>query len=107
MRVVDTGLRCVAGSLGVTYDARTWSGIGDTIQKKMEQKHRDKIDAWKQAEPFYASVLTDIQAISRGHRNAALHDIARKYTESEAFYLITVVTAFIKHLADNGMQEIL
>jgi hypothetical protein len=106
MRVIDAGLRSVAASLGISYDAQNWSGIGQKIQSRMEEKYSTKIDAWKQSEPFYASVLTDIQGISRGHRNPVLHELEKKYADSEAHYLMTVTEAFMSHLAENGMKEL-
>ena len=106
MRVIDAGLRSVAASLAVSYDARNWSGIGQKIQSKMEEKYSTKTDDWKRSEPFYASILTDIQAISRGHRNPVLHELEKKYTEGEAHYLITVTGAFMVHLAENGIKEL-
>jgi hypothetical protein len=105
MRVIDAGLRSVADSLAISYDARNWSGIGEKIQKSMELKYQHKTDEWKRSEPFYASVLTDLQAISRAHRNPVLHEVERKYTDAEARYLIAVVEAFMQHLCDNGMKE--
>jgi hypothetical protein len=105
MRVIDAGLRSVADSLNIGYDARNWSVIGNKIQSKMEEKYGNKTDDWKQSEPFYASILTDIQAISRGHRNPVLHEVEKKYNDSEAHYLLTVTEAFMGHLADNGMRE--
>ena len=106
IRVVDSGLRSVAKSLEVGYDARNWSGIAKNIQSKMEKKYPNKTEEWKQLEPFYAGVLTDIQAISRAHRNPALHEIERKYSDADAHYLLTVVDGFMRHLAENGMKEV-
>ncbi len=71
----------------------------------MEEKYSTKTDDWKQLEPFYASILTDIQAISRGHRNPTLHEIEKKYTDADAHYLLTVTEAFMNHLAENGIRE--
>jgi hypothetical protein len=98
MRVVDYGLRLVAKSLAVDFDARSWDGIGKAIEKKMREKHGDKTDAWKASEPFYGEILTDIQAISRGHRNAALHELEKVYDKRTAEYLLTVTVAFIEHV---------
>jgi hypothetical protein len=105
MRVIDAGLRSVAASLQIVYESRNWGGIGRAIETRLEQKHQDKSHSWKKSEPFYASVLTDIQAISRGHRNAALHEIERKYTDGEAEYLFTMTEGFMRHLSANGMKE--
>ncbi len=105
MRVVDYGLRLVAASLASQYDARNWVGIGDAIQKKMEAKYNTKTSDWKQSEPFYASILTDIQAISRGHRNPVVHELEKKYDDKEAHYMLVVTEAFMSHLAKHGLKE--
>jgi len=105
MRVVDMGFRCVAASLDIPYTPGTWRAIGDAIEKKMAARYRNKTEDWKDAEPFYASVLLDIQAISRSHRNATMHDLERKYTEAEAEYLFTVTEHFLLHLSARGMRE--
>jgi hypothetical protein len=105
MRVIDAGLRSVADSLNIPYNARNWSGIADKLQSNMEEKYKNKTDDWKQKEPFYASILTDIQSISRAHRNPVLHEVEKKYTDADAFYLLTVTERFMGHLAENGMKE--
>ena len=101
MRVTDFCLRKVAESLGIAYDARNWHGIGDMIRRKMEEKYNVKSDEWKQKEPFYAEILTDIQAIGRGHRNPALHELEKQYDEREAEYMLTVIEAFSIHVAEK------
>jgi hypothetical protein len=106
MRAVDYGLRLVAKSLGVDFDARSWDGIGKAIEKKMRERYQDKTDAWKTAEPFYAEILTDIQAISRGHRNPVLHELEKAYDKRAAEYLLTVTVGFIEHvLAHTAIQN--
>ena len=102
MRIIDFCLKKVADSLpGVSYDARSWKGIGDNIKRKMEQKYQEKSDDWKKKEPFYAEILTDIQAISRGYRNPALHELEKKYDEREARYMLTVIERFAQHVAEK------
>jgi hypothetical protein len=102
MRVTDFCLRRVAESLpGVTYDARNWQGIGHAITKEMEKTYQSKTDAWKASEPFYAEVLTDIQAIGRGHRNPALHELEKKYDEREARYMLTIIESFANRVAEK------
>jgi hypothetical protein len=105
MRIVDFGLRQVAKSIGAEYDARNWSGIGKKIQQKMEQKYDTKTDDWKKSEPMYAEILTDIQAISRGHRNPVLHELEKKYEERDAQHMLNVVEGFMLHLAKHGFRE--
>ena len=101
MRVADFYFNKVGESLGIAYEARAWMGIGHKITEKMEQKHHTKTDEWKQKEPFYAEILTDIQSISRGHRNAALHELEKKYDEREANYMLTVIEGFARHVAEK------
>jgi hypothetical protein len=102
MRVTDFYLRKVAESIpGTTYDARSWDGLGKLIVKRMEEKYQTKTDEWKSKEPFYAEILTDIQAISRGHRNPALHELEKKYDEREATYMLTVIEGFARHVAEK------
>ena len=102
MRVTDFLLRNVSDSLpGVSYDSRNWQAIGDNIRKRIEQKYQTKTDDWKKKEPFYAEILTDIQAISRGHRNPALHELEKKYDEREGRYMLTVIERFAQHVAEK------
>jgi hypothetical protein len=67
----------------------------------MEKKYQTKTADWKAREPFYANILTDIQAIGRGHRNSALHDLQKKYDEGVARYMLTVIETFANHVADK------
>ena len=106
MRAIDMGLRSVAASLAISYTASNWKGVGDAIEKRMSAKYQEKATDWKQKEPMYASILVDIQAISRAHRNPVMHELDQKYTETEAEYLFTVTEHFIEHLASSGMKEL-
>lgn len=105
MRVIDSGLRLVYESLGEVYDARNWDGIAKKIEREMVKKHQEKSEEWRKKEPFYSGILTDIRSIGRAHRNPALHDIERNYSDPDAKYLIDVTKAFMCHLAENGMKE--
>ncbi len=105
MRIVNAGLKATARSLGVVYDSRNWHSIGQEIQRRMEQKYQNKTEEWRKAEPLYASVLTDIQAISKGHRNDVIHQIEKTYDDKEAYELIIITRGFIRHLAKGGIHE--
>jgi hypothetical protein len=105
MRAIDSGLRLVYASLGAPYDARNWDGIAKKIETEMSKKHQDKTEDWRKKEAFYSEVLTDIRSISRAHRNPALHDIERKYSDADTRYLVEVTKAFMTHLALNGIKE--
>jgi hypothetical protein len=101
MRVTEFYLKKVADSLNVPFHPNTWSEIGKHITREMEKKHQAKTDEWKSSEPFYAAILTDIQAISRGHRSPAIHELEKKYDEREASYMLTVIEEFALHVARN------
>ena len=77
----------------------------EQLQKNMEAKYSAKSADWKIAEPMYAGILTDIQAISRGHRNPVLHELEKQYDETEAHYMLVATEAFLLHLAKNGFKE--
>jgi hypothetical protein len=49
--------------------------------------------------PFFGEILTDIQAIGRGHRNPVLHELEKKYDEREAQYMLTVIEGFAIRVA--------
>jgi hypothetical protein len=101
MRVADFCFDKVAKSLNDSYNSLTWQEVGQKIAKHMEQKYQTKTDDWKQKEPLYAEILTDIQGIGRGHRNKALHDLEKKYEERETVYMLTVIESFAEHVAKN------
>jgi hypothetical protein len=101
MRVTEFYLIKVGDSLGVPFNPLNWDSIGKHITKQMEQKYQVKTDDWKAKEPFYAEILSDIQAISRAHRNPALHDLDKKYDEREANNMITIIESFARHVADK------
>jgi len=101
MRIVDFVLRKVAASLGISYEAHNWQGVGHAISKKMEEKYKTKTDDWKKSEPLYAEILTDIQAIGRGHRNPNIHEIERSYDDRDTRSLILAVEALARHVAKN------
>jgi hypothetical protein len=101
MRVTEFYLAKVGDSLGVPFNPLNWGAIGNHITKEMEKKYLTKTTDWKAKEPFYAEILTDIQAISRGHRNPALHELEKKYDEREALYMLVVIQGFATHVASK------
>jgi hypothetical protein len=101
MRVVDFCLRKVASSLGIAYDGGSWQAIGNAIDKKMQERYQLKSDEWKKQEPFYAQILTDIQAIGRGHRNPHIHDVESSYSDRDARNMLVIVEGFARHIAEH------
>lgn len=101
MRVTEFYLIKVADSLGMQFNPINWGAIGQHVTREMEKKYQNKTPDWRQSEPFYAEILTDIQAISRGHRNSALHELEKKYEEREAANMLTVIEGFAIHVANK------
>lgn len=103
-RIVDAGLKATAKSLTIdSYDGN-WRSVSTKIENEMKKKYEDKTTDWKDAEPFYAGILTDILAISKA-RNRTLHDFKTTYIEEEVQRLFTIVEGFIRHLSAGGLQE--
>lgn len=98
MRAADYGLKKVAQSLGITNTSQGWNAVAEDIRKKMEQRHQLKSDAWRQSEPFYARILTDVQALGKAYRNDTVHDVSVNYNDRETRYMLTVVEEFIRHV---------
>lgn len=105
MRIIDAGLKSAAKPLGITYSSESWQVVGRKINEKMQEKHQLKSEEWKEREPFYAELLTDIGAIGKAHRNPTLHDLKINYSEDEAQYLFVVTEAFVGHLVAGGLRE--
>lgn len=105
MRIAEFCFIKVAHSLGTRFNPNTWSSIGEHISSKMDQKYQSKSDEWKASEPFYAGILTDIQAISRKHRNPCLHSLKREYGDGEALYMLTVIEELARHVAAENLRE--
>jgi hypothetical protein len=101
MRVAEFYFTRVATSLQTSFDPKNWMEIGRFITSKMEAKYQQKSGDWKLAEPLYASILTDIQALSRAHRNPALHDLEKKYDDREGKRMLDIIEGFAEHVAAN------
>jgi len=103
-RIVDAGLKSAAKKLDVDYSDGNWKTVSTKIEREMQKQYQDKTTDWREAEPFYAGILTDILAISKA-RNRALHDFKSTYVEEEAQRLFVIVDGFICHLSAGGLQE--
>lgn len=101
MRVAEFYFRRVAISLDETFDPDTWKQIGDLISKNMAKQYRDKDDEWRRYEAFYATILGDIQALAKVHRNPALHDLEKNYDEREAKRMLDVIEALAEHVVEH------
>ncbi len=98
MRIVEWAVKQVAQSLGSPSSIKSLIDAADVIRSRMEEKYQTKSDDWKKTEPFYAQILGDIQAFSRGYRNDTAHNLERTYDEREAKYLLGVVENFAIHV---------
>ncbi len=100
MRVVEWIVKQVAKSLGA-HKVTSLHDAAEVISDQMQKKYQTKSDDWKSAEPFYAQILNDIQAFSRGFRNDTAHNLERVYDDREARHLIGVVENFAIHVIQH------
>jgi hypothetical protein len=101
MRVSEFYFTKVAQSLQADFDPLNWGEIAKLINRKMETKHQTKTEDWRAAEPFYAEILCDLQALGRAHRNPALHDLAVIYDDRQGQRMLEIVEAFCSHVAET------
>src|SRR6266581_3231978 len=102
LRIVDAGIKsAVQRLIGKDFGDGNWNNLKTKIETEMNKKYGEKSLGWKQSEPFYASVLTDITAIGK-LRNRAIHDYKATYSEDEAKHLLAITEGFVRHLWEGG-----
>jgi len=58
-RVMEVGLKALAGSLGIPY-APSWESYLKQINAQLSAEHKTKTEEWKKEEPFYRDVVGDL-----------------------------------------------
>ena len=102
-RIMEAGLKALAGPLGIPY-APSWESYLKQIKAKIEEKHADKLPAWKRKEAFYRDVAGDLQIVKLAFRNPTMH-IVRHYTTDEAEEIYRAVRGLMKRLAAEGLKD--
>jgi hypothetical protein len=99
MRIMEVGLRSLAGALKIPY-APSWESYLIQIEKKITAKHRTKGIQWKRDEPFFRDVAGDLQMVKIAWRNPTMH-IVRHYNQDEAEDVFRGVKRFMNRLAEK------
>ncbi len=94
MRIMEAGLRAVAGKLGIDVLAnRTWDAMLKKIKLANEQQHSR--DEWTD---FYTEIVAKGYAVKDAWRNNTMH-IENKYTLEEAEDIFRAVRGFFRHIS--------
>lgn len=99
MRIMEVGLKDLAGALGIPY-APSWESYIRQISDRIATKHASKVKKWKKQEPFFRDVLGDLQAVKTSWRNPTMH-VVKKYTPDEAEDIYRAVRTFMQRLASG------
>jgi len=106
MRLTEFLLKQVASCVGVPY-APSWDALRQKLSKEIDRRSATPSKEWKECQPFFASLLFDIQSISRACRNPALHDLTTHYSQDEAHRILTAVAGLSKHICEELPEGVL
>jgi hypothetical protein len=101
-RIMDSGARLVAKSLGIPDATISDKGLG-TVATLIQETIRKLVNAGtcsRSAETFYNGLVTDIRAFARGDRNDVVHELI-DYSPSRAMRLLQLVIDFMNYLANS------
>ena len=100
MRVLEIGLRILAGRFSVSTDHANWEQIINQIEKAIASMDKDpqKLPNWKDDREFYSQCASHFRSVKDAWRNYTAH--ARgKYDEREAFDMFNNVRGFMEKLS--------
>jgi hypothetical protein len=103
MRTMEAGLKGLAFALGIPY-APSWESYLTQIEKRIEEKHKNKTRKWKKNQAFFRDVMGDLQVVKMSWRNPTMH-IVRTYTPEEAQQIFGAVKTFMGRLAANRISD--
>ena len=109
MGIMQVALAHLAKHLEIEIDIYVddWNNIITKIEgaiKRLKPAAKDVTSEWKQVEPFYSEIVSDIRAIKDAWRNPTAH-FRRQYDEMQAKKVLERVGDFIRNLADKLPQE--
>ncbi len=96
MRVMESGLKSLSSSLGITY-APSWDSHLKQIERNISLNHKNKSIEWKNNEKIYRDLSGDLLTIKQAWRNPTMH-VGRKYSSDEAYEIYTAVRNFMKKI---------
>jgi hypothetical protein len=102
MRVMEVGLKSLAGALSIPY-APSWESYLKQIAAKIGEKHKTKGVRWKRDEALFRDLSGDLMTVKQAWRNPTMH-VGRKYSVEEAEEIYKAVRSFMNRLATRFSQ---
>ena len=99
MRILEVGLKALAGALGIPY-APSWESYLKQISKSIDAPHPTKTRKWKKSEKFFRDVSGDLMTIKQAWRNPTMH-VDRKYYPDEAEVIFGAARTLMQTLAEG------
>lgn len=99
MRILEVGLKALAGSLGIP-SAPSWESYLKQISKSIDAPHPTKTKKWKKSEKFFRDVSGDLMTIKQAWRNPTMH-VDRKYYPDEAEVIFGATRTLMQTLAEG------
>ena len=103
MRVVECGLKALAGALGIPY-APSWESYLKQISDKIGEKHKNKTAKWKREQSFYRDLSGDLLTVKQTWRNPTMH-VDRKYSAEESEQIFVAAKHFMERLANHFTEK--
>jgi hypothetical protein len=103
-RVMEAGLKALAGTLGVGPQNDWGKYLGET--EKELQKRMKASGARTPDEQFYAEAHAMFDSVRRAWRNPTMH-VDKTYTEERAEEILIAVRSFMRHLATKVGEDFL
>jgi hypothetical protein len=100
MRVLEIGLRALAGRLKISYENKPWNYVIEVADKKIKRNREKKRKPrnWKVDEKFYSEAIAHFRFLKDAWRNYSMH-VYERYDEEQAQIIFDHSRAFMRHLA--------
>ncbi len=104
MRVMEVGLRALAGSLNdPRLDPRrnpSWDSILKKCDEELQKPLKDRALEWRADDAFFSAAAAQLHAVKDAWRNPTMH-VERRYMTDEAEDVWNAVKGFMRHLAQR------
>ena len=103
MRVLERGLRAIAGELGVEFDNKTWANVIDAIEAAIKKSATSTgVDVKRRK--VMAEAAVHLRFVKDAWRNDVMH-AGEPYDTGKAQSVLDHVRDFMRALADAGLAE--
>jgi hypothetical protein len=103
MRVLERGLKAIAGKLGVDFDRKNWANVIDQVEAAVTTKGTAAgIDPNERK--LYAEAAVHFRFVKDAWRNDVMH-LGDPYDAGRALSILTHVREFVQALAEAGLVE--